>query len=228
MPTILWEGKPTNIRSNLLSASLCAGSLAALQATLPQSVHRPAAVQHRPPPASAAYDFDMDVFHPVVASNGMVASEQELASRIGLDILKPAATPSMPLALALRWPWFCPTPATRRRRFHDGARREDGKSRGAGSPRSGAPNHTARHVPGRPGQGDRWQSLYTHYAVGVPGTVAAWSMPEGWGTMPLSKVIAAAIALAGQGLPGQRNAGQDPAARKRRTWASWSATQAIF
>ncbi|XYI38962.1 hypothetical protein DAMDJJ_12505 [Cupriavidus necator] len=40
--------------------------------------------------ASAAYDFDMDVdvFHPVVARNGMVATEQEPATRIGLDILK--------------------------------------------------------------------------------------------------------------------------------------------
>ena len=38
--------------------------------------------------AAAAYDFDMDVFHPIVAKNGMVASEQTLASHIGLDILK--------------------------------------------------------------------------------------------------------------------------------------------
>ena len=38
--------------------------------------------------AAAAYDWDMDVFHPVVARNGMVASEQELASQIGLNVLK--------------------------------------------------------------------------------------------------------------------------------------------
>lgn len=52
--------------------------------TAPAAAPQPSATQA----AAAAYDFDMDVFHPVVAKNGMVASEQELASRIGLDILK--------------------------------------------------------------------------------------------------------------------------------------------
>ncbi|MGD6609160.1 hypothetical protein VWT53_22790, partial [Xanthomonas citri pv. citri] len=38
--------------------------------------------------AGRAYDMDMDVFHPVVARSGMVATEQELASKVGLDILR--------------------------------------------------------------------------------------------------------------------------------------------
>lgn len=81
-----------NIRQTLLSASLALAlaSLAACSATPPQASTAPAAVQQTSAAAaaSAAYDFDMDVFHPVVANNGMVATEQELASRIGLDILK--------------------------------------------------------------------------------------------------------------------------------------------
>ena len=87
-----------NIRQTLLSASLALAlaSLAACGSTPPQATAAPAtpvaapAVQQTAAAAaaSAAYDFDMDVFHPVVANNGMVATEQELASRIGLDILK--------------------------------------------------------------------------------------------------------------------------------------------
>ena len=84
-----------NIRQTLLSASLALAlaSLAACGSTPVQTTAAPAAtpaVQQTAAAAaaSAAYDFDMDVFHPVVANNGMVATEQELASRIGLDILK--------------------------------------------------------------------------------------------------------------------------------------------
>ncbi len=39
----------------------------------------------------------------VEAENGMVVSSQRLASQVGADILKPAATPSMP-----RWRWPMP------------------------------------------------------------------------------------------------------------------------
>jgi len=38
--------------------------------------------------AAARYDSQKDVFHPVVARHGMVASEQALASQVGVDILK--------------------------------------------------------------------------------------------------------------------------------------------
>ena len=59
--------------------------------------------------AAAAYDWDMDVFHPVVARNGMVASEQELASQIGLNVLKSGgnavdAAVAMGFALAVALP----------------------------------------------------------------------------------------------------------------------------
>ena len=38
--------------------------------------------------AAARYDSQQDIFHPVIARNGMVASEQALASQVGVDILK--------------------------------------------------------------------------------------------------------------------------------------------
>ncbi|MBP6751490.1 MAG: gamma-glutamyltransferase, partial [Alicycliphilus sp.] len=78
------------LRPTLLAASLAlalfglAGCGSTPQQPSAAATAQPGAAQA----AAAAYDFDMDIFHPVVASNGMVASEQELASRIGLDILK--------------------------------------------------------------------------------------------------------------------------------------------
>ena len=85
-----------HIRHTLLASSLALAiaSLAACSSTPspapPQAVVTPAAVQQTAAAqaASAAYDFDMDVFHPVVAQNGIVATEQALASQVGLDILK--------------------------------------------------------------------------------------------------------------------------------------------
>ena len=65
-------------------ASLPAAVATSATAPVPAAVQQTAAARA----ASAAYDFDMDVFHPVVANNGMVATEQALASQVGLDILK--------------------------------------------------------------------------------------------------------------------------------------------
>jgi gamma-glutamyltranspeptidase len=46
------------------------------------------------------------------------------------------------------------------------------------------------------------KSLYTHYAVGVPGTVAGMTHAlSRWGSMPLARVMAPAIALADKGYP---------------------------
>ena len=79
-----------NIRHTLLAGSvvLALASLTACGSTPPVATAAPApAVQQTASAqaASAAYDFDMDVFHPVVARNGMVATEQELATKVGVE-----------------------------------------------------------------------------------------------------------------------------------------------
>jgi gamma-glutamyltranspeptidase/glutathione hydrolase len=52
-----------------------------------------------------SYGVEADVFHPVRAKQGMVASVDETATRVGVDILKQGATPWMPpWRLAMRWP----------------------------------------------------------------------------------------------------------------------------
>ena len=73
----------SSLALTLLNLAACGSAPQAAAPTAP-AVQQTAAAQD----ASAAYDFDMDVFHPVVAHHGMVATEQALASQIGLDILK--------------------------------------------------------------------------------------------------------------------------------------------
>ena len=52
--------------------------------------------------AAAAYDYDFNVFHSVVASNGMVVAEQKLASEVGLKVLEQGGN-AVDAAVALRW-----------------------------------------------------------------------------------------------------------------------------
>lgn len=56
-------------------------------------------------PAPVSYGVEADVFHPVRAKQGMVASVDETATRVGVDILKQGATPwTRPWRWAMRWP----------------------------------------------------------------------------------------------------------------------------
>ena len=128
--------------------------------------------------AAAAYDFDMDVFHPVVAKNGMVASEQELASRIGLDILKAGgnavdAAVAMGFALAVALPNAGNLGGGGFMMVHDA---KTGKSVALDF-REVAPSRATRDMYlDAKGNVIDGKSLYTHYAVGVPAPWLAWSM----------------------------------------------------
>ncbi|RYF81248.1 MAG: gamma-glutamyltransferase [Comamonadaceae bacterium] len=178
--------------------------------------------------ASAAYDFDMDVFHPVVARNGMVASEQELATQIGLDILKAGgnavdAAVAVGFALAVALPNAGNIGGGGFMVVHDA---KTGQSVALDF-REVAPNHASRDMYlDAKGNVVDGKSLYTHYAVGVPGTVAGMEHAlKKWGTLPLARVIAPAAALADRGFPvsetlakilrqEQKNMGQWPATRE--------------
>ena len=72
------------------------------------------------------------------------------------------------------------------------------------------------------------KSLYTPYAVGVPGTVAGLEHAlKNWGTLPLARVIAPAIALAEQGFPVSETLAK-VLQQEKNTMARWPATRAIF
>ena len=223
-----------NIRQTLLSASLALAlaSRAACSATPPQASTAPAAVQQTSAAAaaSAAYDFDMDVFHPVVANNGMVATEQELASRIGLDILKAGgnavdAAVGIGFALAVALPNAGNLGGGGFMMVHDA---KTGKSVALDF-REVAPLKATRTLYlDDKGNVINGKSLYTHYAVGVPGTVAGMEPAlKKWGTMPLDKVIAPSIALAEKGFPVSETLAKI-LRQEQKNMGKWPATTEIF
>ena len=180
--------------------------------------------------ASAAYDFDMDVFHPVVARNGMVATEQELATQIGLDILKAGgnavdAAVAVGFALAVALPNAGNLGGGGFMVVHDA---KTGKSTALDF-REVAPIKATRDMYlDANGKVIDGKSLYTHYAVGVPGTVAGMAHAlRAWGTLPLARVIAPAAALADQGFPVSETLAKI-LQQEKANMGKWPATQQIF
>ncbi len=180
--------------------------------------------------AAAAYDFDMDVFHPVVGRHGMVATEQELASRIGLDVLKSGgnavdAAVAIGFALAVALPnagnvggggfmmvYDAKTAKTVAVDF-----REVGP---AAASRDMYLDASGKVIDGK--------SLYTHYAIGVPGTVAGMTHAlQKWGTQPLAKLLAPSIQLAEKGYPVSETLAK-VLKQETKNMGKWPATQAIF
>ena len=194
--------------------------------TAPAAAPQPSATQA----AAAAYDFDMDVFHPVVAKNGMVASEQELASRIGLDILKAGgnavdAAVAMGFALAVALPNAGNIGGGGFMMVHDA---RTGRNVALDF-REVAPSRFTRDIY-LDAQGNviDGKSLYTHYAVGVPGTVAGLEHAlKKWGTMPLNKVVAPAVELADKGFVVSETLAK-VLQQEQKNMGKWPATQAIF
>lgn len=180
--------------------------------------------------AALSYDFQMDVFRPVIARNGMVATEQELASQVGLDILKAGgnavdAAVAIGFALAVTLPNAGNIGGGGFMMVHD-AKTGDYVALDF---RETAPGSASRDMY-LDAQGNvvDGKSLHTHAAVGIPGTVAGMTHAlERWGTMPLSRVMAPAIALAERGYPVS-----DTLARMLKaeadTMGRWPATRAIF
>lgn len=234
------------LRSPLLATSLALAiaSLAACSSTPPPAASAPPApVAAAPAPAampitqsnaaqaaSEAYDFDMDVFHPVVARNGMVSSEQELASRIGLQILKSGgnavdAAVAMGFALAVALPNAGNIGGGGFMIVHDA---KSGKNIALDF-REVAPSKATRDMyVGADGKVIDGKSLYTHYAVGVPGTVAGMEHAlKKWGSLPLSTVIAPAAKLADKGFPVSETLAKI-LQQEKKNMGQWPATQAIF
>ncbi|MDR0217122.1 MAG: gamma-glutamyltransferase [Comamonas sp.] len=180
--------------------------------------------------AAAAYDFDMDVFHPVEAKNGMVATEQELATQIGVDILKAGgnavdAAVAVGFALAVALPNAGNIGGGGFMMVHDARSGKDI----ALDFREVAPKGASRNMYlDDKGNVIDGKSLYTHYAVGVPGTVAGMTHAlSRWGSMPLSKVMAPAIALAEKGYPVSVTLAKT-LDQEKKNMGQWPATQAIF
>lgn len=153
--------------------------------------------------ALTRYDYESDIFHPVYAKHGMVASEQEIATQVGLDILKRGgnaidAAVGVGFALAVVLPNAGNIGGGGFMVLHDA---KTGKNFTLDF-REMAPQKASRNMYlDEKGNVIPNQSLYTHNAVGVPGTVAGMEYAlKKWGSLPLSEVMKPSIALAKNGI----------------------------
>ncbi|MDC7716876.1 gamma-glutamyltransferase [Vogesella sp. DC21W] len=183
-----------------------------------------------PSAALVKYDYDQDIFHPVYAKNGMVAAEQELATRVGVDVLKRGgnavdAAVAVGFALAVVLPNAGNLGGGGFMMLHDARSGKDI----ALDFREIAPVRASRDMylddKGNVADG---RSLYTHLAVGVPGTVAGMEYAlKQWGSMKLADIIAPSIKLAEEGMPVSVTLAKMLQVEKDNL-GKWPGTRAIF
>ena len=180
--------------------------------------------------AANRYDSSNAIFHPVYGKNGMVASEQGLATQVGLDILKQGgnaidAAVAVGFALAVVLPNAGNIGGGGFMVLHDDKTGKDV----AIDFREIAPAKASRDMYlDNQGNVIDGKSLFTHDASGVPGTVAGMEYAlKKWGTMPLSKVLEPAIKLADKGFIVSDVLAQTLKEEKS-TLGKWSASKAIF
>lgn len=141
--------------------------------------------------------------HPLWAKNGMVASQEALASEVGLQILRDGgnavdAAVAVGFALAVTLPRAGNLGGGGFMMIYDAKTKETI----ALDYREKAPNKAYRDMYlNKQGEADSDLSRYHGLAVGVPGTVAGLvTALETHGSMPLAQVIAPAIKLADEGI----------------------------
>ncbi|MFA7438478.1 gamma-glutamyltransferase [Castellaniella sp.] len=180
--------------------------------------------------AAAAYDDGYDIFHPVVASHAMVASESAPATQVGLQILQAGgnavdAAVATAFALAVVQPWAGNLGGGGFMVVHDAA----GGQNHAVDFRETAPLAAgpATYVDAQ-GQVIPGRSLHGPLAAGVPGTVAGLALAHRqWGSLPWARLIEPAIQWAEQGMVVSPTLA-DALQRNRDTMGPWPATRAIF
>jgi gamma-glutamyltranspeptidase/glutathione hydrolase len=171
-----------------------------------------------------------DIFHPVFAKNGMVASQEATATRIGVEVLEKGgnavdAAAAVGFALAVTLP--------RAGNLGGGGFMLIDMA-GSGETvaldyRETAPAGASRDMYlGPDGEVDQQRARFSHLSVGVPGTVAGLALAvERYGRLSLAEVIQPAIRLAEDGIvvtPGLAASLESRRARLTR----WPAAAAVF
>lgn len=167
---------------------------------------------------------------PVFAQNGMVATQEATATQVGVEILKQGGN-AVDAAVAIGFTLAVTLPRA-------------GNLGGGGfmlvhlaktgetvaiDYREKAPALSTRDMYlDQDGNAVKERSLFTHLAVGVPGTVAGFSMAlNKYGTMTLKQVMAPAIRLATQGIPVSDSLA-DSLKKNRENLLRWPETAKIF
>lgn len=156
-----------------------------------------------PPPTAApvSYGVEEDVFHPVRAQQGMVASVDATATKVGVEILKKGgnavdAAVAVGFALAVTHP--------QAGNLGGGGfmmlRTKDGNTTAIDFREMAPQKATKDMFLDAAGNADSKKSLTSHLATGTPGTVAGFALSlQKYGTMPLNQVVQPAILLARDG-----------------------------
>lgn len=179
--------KPTFMRWVAIAALLAGGTFSAV-------ANPPVA-----PPVS--YGVEEDVFHPVRATQGMVASVDAMATQVGVDILKQGGN-AVDAAVAVGYALAVTHPKAGN--LGGGGfmllRTKDGATTAIDFREMAPANATRDMFLDEQGNPDSKKSLTSALASGTPGTVAGFSLAlEKYGSLPLNKVVRPAIKLAQEG-----------------------------
>lgn len=175
----------------------------------------------------AAIFSSRDLVHPVFAPNGMVASQEALATEIGVEVLKNGgnavdAAVSVAFALAVTLPRAGNLGGGGFMIVHHA---ESGETVAIDyREMSGAAAFRDMYLDGE-GNADQQKSRFSGLAVGVPGTVAGMAVAlERYGTITLAEALAPAIALARDGITVTEDlaASLDSLKDRLQTWPSSS------
>ena len=171
-----------------------------------------------------------DIFHPTHAANGMVATQEATATRIGLDILKRGgnavdAGVAIGFALAVTLPRAGNLGGGGFMIIHS----VDKNETVALDFREMAPTKAFRDMYlDEKGNAVSQRSRFTYLAVGVPGTVAGLALAaERYGTMSLADLVAPAIKLADAGIIVSEDLSSSLIARQKRL-QKWPESARIF
>lgn len=180
--------------------------------------------------ANIKYDTNYPIISPVTSKHGMVSSEHELASQAGIDVLKRGgnavdAAVAMGFALAVVLPNAGNIGGGGFMMIHDAKSGKDvaidfRELAPHGASRDMYLDANAKVVPGK--------SLFTHTAVGVPGTVAGMDTAlRQYGSLPLKVLLAPAIRYAEQGFIVSQHLA-DMLEDDKDHLGAWPASRAIF
>jgi gamma-glutamyltranspeptidase/glutathione hydrolase len=210
-------------------SALSAAALLAALVALPLS----GGAQTAPPSAGTGvvrYDLVDEIFHPVHALHGMVASESFLASQVGVKVLQQGgnavdAAVATAFALAVTLPNAGNIGGGGFMMLHDAKSGKDTaidfrEMAPAGASRNMYLDAQGNVIPDK--------SLFTQAAIGVPGTVAGILYAlDHYGTKPRGTLIAPAIALAQKGFAVDEQLGVTLDAETKHLGA-WDSSRRIF
>lgn len=179
--------KPTFMRWVAIAALLAGGTFSAV-------ANPPVA-----PPVS--YGVEEDVFHPVRATQGMVASVDVMATQVGVDILKQGGN-AVDAAVAVGYALAVTHPQAGN--LGGGGfmllRTKDGATTAIDFREMAPAGATRDMFLDEQGNPDSKKSLTSPLASGTPGTVVGLSLAlEKYGSLPLNSVVRPAIKLAQEG-----------------------------